>query len=70
MVALPLMTRDELKAKWATARALREQRGLAQEQLARLAGVRVDALRAAEQGRSTGRRTIERVLAALEGKRR
>lgn len=63
------MTRDELKSEWARLRAIREQRGLTGERLAVLAGVRVDVLRAAEQGRRTGRRTIERVRAALEGER-
>ena len=69
MLTLPTMTRDELREIWRRLRQIREQRGIPQERLARIAGVRVDALRAAEQGRASGRRTVERVRAALEGER-
>ena len=63
------MTRDELRAIWRRPRQIREDRGIPQERLAQRAGVGVDALRSAEQGRRTGRRTMERVRAALEGER-
>lgn len=63
------MTREELKAEWARLRAIREERGLTGERLAVLAGVRVDVLRQAERGYRSGRRTLARVRAALEGER-